>query len=88
MTGDNKPLNESREAPGLGVPGPASAGAAAACPECGGSGRVLLLTSIRACRQCGGDGRAHAAGERPGRTVEEADGTIYAYDGRMRGTSV
>jgi hypothetical protein len=80
MTGDSKPLNESREAPRLGVPGPASVGAAASCPACGGSGRVALLTSIRTCCQCGGDGRAHAAGERLGRTVEEADGTIYAYD--------
>jgi hypothetical protein len=27
----------------------ASAGAAAACPACGGSGRVALLTGIRKC---------------------------------------
>jgi YD repeat-containing protein len=80
MTSDNKPLNESREAPRLDVPGPASVGAAAACQACSGSGRVVLLTSIRTCCQCGGDGRAHAAGGRVGRTVEEADGTIYAYD--------
>jgi hypothetical protein len=80
MTSDNKPLNESREAPRLGVPESASAGAVAACAECGGSGRVVLLTSIRTCCQCGGDGRAHAAGGRVGRTVEEADGAIYAYD--------
>jgi DnaJ-class molecular chaperone len=74
----------SREVQELSPAGEASALVATACPACGGSGRVLLLTSIRACRQCGGDGRAHAARERPGRTVEEADGTIYIYDGLGR----
>jgi YD repeat-containing protein len=49
-------------------------------PRPGPTGRVVLLTSIRACCQCGGDGRAHAAGECLGRTVEEADGRIYTYD--------
>jgi hypothetical protein len=80
MTADNKPLNESREAPRPGLPGPASAGAAASCPACGGSGRVVLLTSIGTCRLCRGDGRADASGTGIGRTVEEADGTIRTYD--------
>jgi YD repeat-containing protein len=61
------------------VPESAS-GAAASCPACGGSGRVVLLTSIRTCHTCRGDGRIGAAGAGLGRTVEEADGTIYAYD--------
>jgi YD repeat-containing protein len=80
MADVGKPHIGSGEVQGLSPAGQASVGAAASCPGCGGSGRVVLLTSVRTCCQCGGDGRAHAAGERLGRTVEEADGTIYAYD--------
>ena len=78
MTNENKSRNESGDAPGLGLL--ASAGAPARCPACGGSGRIVLLTSVRTCHFCGGDGRIGAASTGLGRTVEEADGTIRTYD--------
>jgi hypothetical protein len=33
------------------------------CPECGGSGRVVLLTSSRPCSRCGGEAASDAAGK-------------------------
>jgi hypothetical protein len=44
---------------------PASTGPAAPfvpCPDCRGSGRVVLLVSSRECVRCGGSGRLDAAG--------------------------
>jgi len=58
--------------------------AAAACPECGGSGRVVLLTSSRACARCGGAGGLDTGGGIAERTVEAPDGWVRTYDGHGR----
>jgi YD repeat-containing protein len=70
MSNDNdaRPFNEPDEEPGSFpvTPEPALAGPAAPCPDCRGSGRVVLLTSSRPCAVCGGSGRLAAAGTTPG----------------------
>jgi YD repeat-containing protein len=43
-------------------PEPALAGPAAPCPDCRGSGRVVLLVSSQPCALCGGSGRLEPAG--------------------------
>src|SRR5579859_2500408 len=62
MSDDNDagPFNEPDGEPGsLAVlPEPAPA---APCPDCRGSGRVVLLVSTRPCAGCGGSGRLDAA---------------------------
>ena len=30
---------------------------ASRCPDCNGTGRIVLLTSVRPCERCGGTGR-------------------------------
>jgi YD repeat-containing protein len=65
MSNDNdvrpfdEPDGESRAIPV--APEPASASPAVPCPDCRGSGRIVLLTSSRACARCGGSGRLDAA---------------------------
>jgi hypothetical protein len=56
------------------------------CPECGGSGRVLLLTSRRACGRCGGTGGIIAAaldapvlGSIAGGTDQAGESLVISY---------
>jgi RecJ-like exonuclease len=39
------------------------------CPDCKGSGRITLLTSIRRCNRCGGAGVLRDAGAGKGPSV-------------------
>jgi hypothetical protein len=63
---------------------PTKTPAAVPCPDCGGSGRVVLLISSRVCGRCGGAGRQDAAGGAAERTVEAPDGSTRTYDGHGR----
>ncbi len=79
---DARPFNEPgmEPEPLRASPEPAPTGPAARCPDCRGSGRIVLLTSSRACGRCGGAGRLDAAGGTPRRTVEAPDGSTRTYD--------
>src|SRR5580692_3575004 len=58
---DERERDAANEKPKL----PAKPAPAAACPNCGGSGRIVLLISSRACVRCGGTGRAGAGSTKP-----------------------
>jgi YD repeat-containing protein len=62
----------------------ASESVAAPCPDCRGSGQVVLLASSRACRRCGGAGRVDRAGGNTGRTLKSRDGSTCTYDEQGR----
>jgi hypothetical protein len=87
--GDEAPLDErdveSRSFPV--PPEPKANGPAAHCPECIGSGQVLLLTSSRACRPAPPQRRLGPAGGEAGWTVEAPDGSVGTHDrlGRLIG---
>jgi YD repeat-containing protein len=69
-------------------PEPGSTGPSAPCPDCYGSGRIVLLTSSRLCRRCGGAGQVDAAGGKPEPTAQDQDEVNYTYDLHGRVTSV
>jgi hypothetical protein len=39
------------------------------CPDCGGSGQVVLLTTRHPCQRCAGSGTIAAGGALPARTI-------------------
>ena len=51
------------------------------CPECGGNGLVVVLTSSRPCRRCGGTGLADAG---PGAEAGGPDPCVRTYDEQGR----
>ncbi len=79
---DSRPFKEPGTEPESFPASPETAptGPADRCPDCRGSGRIVLLTSSRACGRCGGAGRLDAAGGTPRRTVEAPDGSTRTYD--------